>query len=254
METNEYKLESGSLAYSIIIENGLISVHMIRKLKECRLDQVYKVVQKKASLSSGDELSFRIFYKENGQDKKFPWVQAHITNESTKALFEKLKEVLPSTTEWVDQREGDLKTDAEGRKMYDLQPLLFGSYAGAGLPRAVFLWIYLIALGVLVIPLFYFGYILIKGGYRIYTSDQALEIRKFGSKKFNWNEISNVNITNVTVVDQQHGSNTKILKMKFITSNNSVNEVVMRYDYAIPLMKELVERGLLAEDQIEKFA
>lgn len=249
-ENRKFKLESGSIGYDVLFADGNVSVSMIRTLKECRYDQVTKVVQKKTPLS-GDEVSFRIFFMEDGKEKTFPWVQCLIMAPSTKEFFDFMKATFPPTVQWIDQRAETTK-DESGRKVYDLQHLPFG-YAGAGLGRGLQIWLYLIFLGVLVFPLIYYIYVLATGGYRIYTSDQGIEIKKAGSKKWAWNEIDHFEFTNVTVIDNNSYSKSHVMKMITVPKSGRKSSVVMRYDHAAPLMKELVERGLISEELVAKF-
>lgn len=244
------KLESGTMNYDMIFENGMVAVSFIRKLKECRYDQVVKVVQKNTSLGGGDELSFRIYFIDNGKEQSFPWVQARVNSPQTKECLEHMKLVFPETVIWTDAR-NEKKTDASGRTQYDLQYLPFG-YAGAGLPRVAQLSIYMIALAVLVIPLFYYIYLLAKGGYRIYTTADEIEIKKTGSVKWLWKDITKVHLTNVNVV--QKGTNDYLMKIEFTHQSGQSNSVVMRYDQALPLMKEMAEHGLVSEELLAKYA
>jgi len=250
MENKKFKLESSAIGYDVLFADEIVSVSMIRKLKECRYDQVTKVVQKKTPLS-GDEVSFRIFFMENGTEKTFPWVQSLITAPSTKECMEFMKAAFPSTVQWIDQRE-EVAKDETGRKKYDLQVLPLG-YAGAGLGRGLQIWLYMIFLGVLIIPFFYYLYILVTGGYRIYTSDQGIEIKKAGSKKWAWSEIDHFEFTNVTVIDSNNYSKSHVLKMITVPKSGRKSTVVMRYDHAVPLMKELAERGLISEELVATY-
>lgn len=252
MENKVFKLESSALSHDLIFENGEIAVSMIRKLKSCRIDQVTKVVQKQTSLSGGDEISFRIYFNENGKEQKFPWVQALVTASSTKECLDYMKQNLPASVIWIDERE--LKQNAaDGRKVFDLQFLPFG-YAGAGLPRGVQLWIYLIALAVLIVPLILIGKILATGGYRIYCDDHGIELKKLGSKRFSWSDIAHINLTHVTVVNQDNTGSGRVLKMTLQTKTGGNANWVMRYDHAIPLMKIMSEHQLISEETLKKFA
>lgn len=252
MESKTFKLESSSLGYEMLFENGMVAVSLFRKLKECHLDQVTKVVQKQTSLGGGDEISFRIFFTDNnGKEQKFPWIQARVTSPATKECLEHMRAVFPSNTEWTDQR-NEKMTDAAGRTVYDMQYLLFG-YAGAGLSRGAQLWIYMICLAVLVIPLFYFGYILITGGYRVYTNSDEIELKKVRSKKFAWGDLAKVNLTNVDVI-QNYANSTHVMKMELVTKTGKKSRFVMRYNHAVPLLKEMAEHGLVSEQLVEQYA
>ena len=250
MENKTYQLSSSAVAYTMGFENEIVYCELIRRLKECRVDQIVKVVKKKTSLGAGDEISFRIFYNENGKEKKFPWIQASLIDGTTKAFFEDLKERCSEQVIWEDRISGS--NDAEGGgKVYDLQVLLFG-YAGAGLSRGVQLWLYLICLAVLIFPLIYFIKILATGGYRIYTNESGLEVRKFLSKKFAWNNIKDMHVTNVNVKDSETNSVTRVMRLDF-SGNGSKMKVVMRHDHAVPLLKELVEHEIVSEELIKDF-
>jgi hypothetical protein len=252
MENKTFKLESGSVSYDMIFEDGKVAVSLFRKLKECRLDQVTKVIQKHTSMGGGDEMSFRIFFMENGKEQNFPWVQALVNKQSTKDCIEHMKAVFPSTTLWTDKRE-ESNTDASGRKMHDMQFLPLG-YAGAGLPRGLQLWIYMLGLGVLIFPLIYIAKVLATGGYRVYSDTNGIEIKKFGSKKWAWNEIQNVDLTNINVIDQNNYSKSQVLKMVVTSKSGSKSKFVMRFDHAVPLMREMAEHGLVSAELIAKFA
>ena len=249
-ENKKFKVESATISYDVIFADGNVSVSLIRTLKECCYDQVTKVVQKKTPMS-GEEVSFRIFFMENGKEKSFPWVQCLMMAQSTKDLFDFMKATFPPTVQWIDQRTETTKDEA-GRKVYDLQVLLFG-YAGAGLGRGLQIWLYLICLACFIFPLFYYIYILATGGYRIYTSDQGIEIKKAGATKLSWNEIERFEFTNVTVKDTNNFSRTHVMKITTIAKSGKKISVVMRLDHASPFMKELAERGLISEELVAKF-
>ena len=252
MDFKKFTLESSTLNYDIIFEGGNFSVHFLRKLGECRLDQVTKVEQKKSAMSGGDETSFRVYYLKDGVEKKFPWIQARVTSPATKECLDYMKAVFPPTVEWIERRK-EVQVDETGRKKYDLQCLPFG-YAGAGLPRALQLWIYFIFLSVLIVPFFYYLVVLAKGGYRIYTSDNGIEIRKAGAKKMTWSDIERFNFTDVNVYDPNSFSSTHVLKLVAISKSGRSTSAVMRFDHALPLMKELAERGLVSEELVRKYA
>lgn len=249
-ENRKFKLESSTISYDMLFADGNVSVSMLRKLGECRYDQITKVVQKKTPLS-GEEVSFRIFFMENGKEKSLPWVQCLMMAQSTKDLFDFMKAAFPPTVQWIDQRTATAKDEA-GRKVYDLQHLPFG-YAGAGLGRGLQIWLYLICLTCLIFPLFYYIYVLATGGYRIYTSDQGIEIKKARSTKWSWNEIERFEFTNVTVTDGSSFSKSRVMKVDTHSKSGKKKSVVMRYDHAAPFMKELVERGLISEELVAKF-
>lgn len=252
MENKTFKLESGTVSYDLIFADGKVAVSLFRKLKECRFDQVIKVVQKHTSMGGGDEMSFRIYFMENGKEQSFPWVQAFVNKSSTKECLEYMKSAFPATVLWTDKRE-EKSTDTSGRKIYDLQILPFG-YAGAGLPRGLQLWLYLIFLSVLIIPLFYYVYVLVTGGFRVYTNDTGVEVKKAGSKKFTWSEIEKVDLTNVNVIDSNNYSKSQVMKMTVLAKSGMKSKFVMRYDHAVPLLKEMAEIGLVSEELVAKYA
>ena len=168
MDNKSYKLESNSVSYTLGFEDDKLYIEAWRRIKECPVNQITKVVQKKQSFGMGDELSFRIFYMENGKEKKFPWVMVLFTSADLEPFFDELKVRSSSQVVWEDKRQG-ATIDDSGAKVYDMQFLPFG-YNGAGLSRSVQLWMYLITLGILIIPLFYFIPVLVKKGYRLYVS------------------------------------------------------------------------------------
>ena len=250
MEDKVYQLSSSSITYTLGFENDSVYCEMIRRLKECPVNQVVKVVKKKTSLGAGDEISFRIFYTENGKEKKFPWVQASLIDGNTKAFLDDLKARTGDHVIWEDRIAGSNEAEGGG-KVYDLQFLLFG-YAGAGLSRSVQLWLYLLTLAVLIFPLIFFIKILAFGGYRIYTNESGMEVRKFSSKKYSWNSIKNMQVTNVNVKDRETNAVTRVMRLDF-QGNGIKDSVVMRHDHAVPLLKELVEHEIVAEELIKDF-
>lgn len=248
----KYTLEGATINYEFAFEGDKIYYSMIRKIGECNVNQITKIVLKKNAMSGGDEVSFRLFYNENGKEKKFNWVDARITVPSTNLFFADLKSRLPQNAVWEDLRE-KANVDESGRLVYDLQYLPLG-YAGSGLQRSIQIWVYLICLGILVFPLFYYIYLLASGGYRIYISDSGIEIKKTGSTKINWDDFGKIELTSVNVVDSGNFSNTNVLELVFHTKSGTKTKVVMRYDNAIPLLKELAKKGLVSEDLIAKYA
>lgn len=252
MGNKVFKLESSSVGYDMNFEEGSVSVSMIRKIKECRYDQVTKVIQKHTTFGGGDELSFRIYFIENGSEKSFPWIQARVNSENTKACLEYMRQVFPSTVEWKDQR-SESKTDSSGRNQYDMQFLPLG-YAGAGLPRGLQLWIYMLGLGVLIFPLIYIAKVLATGGYRVYTNDSGIEIKKFGSNFTEWNNIEKVDLTNVKVVDQNSFSSNHVMRFIITQKTGRRSKFIMRLDQAVPLLKEMESHGLVSEELVKKYA
>jgi len=248
MENKSYKLESNSVSYTLGFEGDKLYLEFVRRIKECPLNQVSKVVQKKQSIGLGDELSFRIYYIENGKEKKFPWVMVLLTSTELQPFFDELKSRTSSQVVWEDKRQA-ASVDASGAKVYDMQFLLFG-YNGAGLSRSLQLWMFVIALGILIIPLFYFIPILVKGGYRLYVSDSGLEIRKFGSQKYTWEEIEAVDVQKVNVRDRQSRSTTQVSRIEVTPKSGKKISFVMRNDIGIPFMKELVEHGVLDAEKV----
>ena len=248
MENKSYKLESNSVSYTLGFEDDKLYIEAWRRLKECPVNQITKIVQKKQSFGMGDELSFRIFYMENGKEKKFPWVMVLFTSTELKPFFDELKVRAGSQVVWEDKRQ-DVSLDASGAKMYDMQFLPFG-YNGAGLGWTIQLWLYLIGLGVLIIPLFYFIPVLVKGGYRLYVTDSELEIRKFSSRKFSWEEIEAVAVQKVNVRDRQSFSTTQVSRIELTPKEGKKISFVMRNDNGIPFMKELVKQGVLDPEMV----
>lgn len=247
-----YQLESTTIGYEVGFEGDIIYCHLMRRLKETPVSQITKVTIKKATLGSGEEISFRVIFTENGKEKKFPWIQAKVTTPTTRAFLDDLKSRINGNAAWEDKRESG-SVDEAGNNVYDLQYLPIG-YAGAGLSRGVQIWIYLICLAVLIIPLIYFIYLLATGGYRIYTNDQGITIKKTGATTFTWDELEKVDFTRVNVVDTNNYSKTGVLRAKFTGSNNKAVSVVMRYDHALPLLKELADRGEISEEVLNQFS
>ncbi|MCB9225107.1 MAG: hypothetical protein R2780_01385 [Crocinitomicaceae bacterium] len=252
MEDKVYQLEGSTVSYEMGFENDIVYCHLIRRLKEAPVNQITQVIIKNPGLSLGEEIAFRIHYNENGSEKKFPWVQAKNTDAKTQAFLDDLKSRLNPTVIWIDKTDTTV-TDDSGNKVYDLQYLPFG-YSGAGLPRAVQIWIYLICLGILVIPLIYYIYILATGGYRIYTNDQGLTVRKASATTFAWDELEHPEFTRVKVYDGNAFSKNEVLKVKFIGKNGKKKAGVMRYDHALPLLEELGERGIISADYLSNFS
>lgn len=251
MENSSFNLQSSAVNYDMHFADGLVSVSMIRKLKECRYDQVVKIVQKHTTFGGGDEMSFRIYFMEDGKEKSFPWVQANVNADSTKACIMHMKLVFPQTVQWIDQRQ-ERKMASDGRSQYDLQFLPLG-YAGAGLPRGLQLWIYLFGLGILIFPLVYIVKVLATGGYRVYTDVTGVEIKKFFSKKWSWENIAGVDLTNVRVVDSNNYSASQVMRMKISGRDGKKSKFVMWYDHAIPLLKEMAKHNLVSEELTNKF-
>lgn len=252
MSDKEYELQGSTLNYTVGFEGNNVYCTLIRRLKEAPLNQITKVVIKKTSMGSGDEISFRFYYRENGKDKKFPWIAMLITHPTTKEFLDDFKERLNSTVIWEDKRESGT-VDESGSKVYDLQYLPFG-YGGAGLSRGMQIWIYLICLAALVIPLIYFIKILATGGYRVYVADGGLTVKKFGSTFYTWEELEDVQMTRVKVVDGDNYSETQVLKVTFKSSTIKDKTVVMRYDHAVPMLKELAEREEVPAEYLEQFS
>ncbi|MBD3636834.1 MAG: hypothetical protein HUJ25_05775 [Crocinitomicaceae bacterium] len=252
MEDKVYSIKSSVVSYEVGFESGNVYCHLMRRIKETPLTQVTKVAIKKTPMGLGDEISFRIHFSENGKEMKFPWIQAKVTSPSTGDFLNDLKQRVPATVIWEDKRETSTAVDDEGRNVYDLQYLPFG-YAGAGLARSVQLWLYLICLAVLVIPLFFYIYILATGGYRIYTNNEGITFKKLRSKFFAWNELEDIAFTRINVFDQNSFSQTGVLKAVFIGKGKK-SKVVMRYDHALPLLKELAERDVISKDYLDQFS
>ena len=248
MEDKSYKIKSNSVSYTLGFEDDKLYCEAWRRIKECPVNQVTKVVQKKQSIGMGDELSFRIFYVENGKEKKFPWIMALLTASELQPFFDELKARVGSQVVWEDKRQA-ASVDESGAKVYDMQFLLFG-YNGAGLSRSLQLWMFAISLGILIIPLFYFIPILVKGGFRLYVSDSGLEIRKFGSQKYAWEEIEAVAVQKVNVRDRQSHSTTQVSRIDVSPKSGKKISFVMRNDIGIPFMKELVKHGVLDEEKV----
>ena len=243
MENKSYKLESNSVSYTLGFEGDVLYIEAWRRIKECPVNQISRVVQKKQSIGLGDELSFRIYYLENGKEKKFPWVMVLLTSSELQPFFDELKARAGSQVVWEDKRQA-ASVDASGANVYDMQFLPFG-YNGAGLGRGLQLWMFTITLGILIVPLFYFIPILLKGGYRLYVSDSGLEIRRFGSQKYSWEEIEAVDVQEVNVRDRQSRSTTQVTRIELTPRTGKNTSFVMRNDIGIPFMKELVEHGVL---------
>ena len=250
MENKTYELNSSSMNYTMGFENGNIYCELFRRLKECQVSQVVKVVKKKTSLGAGDDISFRIYYLENGKEKKFPWIQTSIIDANTKAFFEDLKGRCGSHVIWEDRLSG-ANTAEDGSKVYDLQFLPFG-YGGAGLTRGTQLWIYTICFAALIFPLIYFIKILATGGYKVYTDESGMEVRKFSSKKYTWESIQNMQVTNINVHNRENHTTTKVMRIDFIV-NGKKKKLVMRHDHAVPLLKELVDHDIVSEDLVKDF-
>lgn len=248
MENKSYKLVSNSVSYTLGFEDDKLYIEAWRRIKDCPVNQITRVVQKKPSFGMGDELRFRIYYMENGREKKFPWVMVLLTSDELPAFFDELKLRANSLVVWEDKRQ-EATIDDSGAKVYDMQFLPFG-YNGAGLSRSLQLWMYLITLGILIFPLFYFVPVLVKKGYRLYVSDSELEIRKFGSRKFSWEEIASVAVQKVNVRDRQSFSTTQVSRIEITPKLGKKISFVMRNDNGIPFMNELVKHGVLDAEMV----
>ena len=248
MEDKSYKLESNSVSYTLGFEDDKLYVEAWRRIKECPVNQVTKVVQKKPSIGMGDELSFRVYYIENGKEKKFPWVMVLLTSTELQPFFDELKARASSQVVWEDKRQA-ASVDTSGANVYDMQYLPFG-YNGAGLSRSLQIWMHAIIFGLLILPLFYYIPILVKKGYRLYVSDAGLEIRKFGSQKYAWEEIEAVAVQKVNVRDRQSRSTTQGSRIDVTPKSGKEISFVMRNDISIPFMKELVNHGVLDQEKV----
>lgn len=248
MADKTYRLQGVALGADAGFDNGKVFINAIGNKHEVPFIDLKEVIVKKTPMSAGDEISIRLVYIKDGSDKKTGWVQAKVADADTREFVADLKSRIPDTVIWTDKREA-AKTNEAGQKVYDLQFLPFG-YAGAGLPRAGQIWIYLICTAVLILPLIYFIYLLAKGGYRIYTDDNGLTIRKTGDTRFSWNDIKGVEVTRVKVVDQQNFTSADVLKLHFKGAKNK--SVVMRYAQAAPLLKELGQRGVMSQDLVDE--
>jgi hypothetical protein len=251
MSDKVYEIEGSTMSYDFGFEGDIIYCHLIRRIKECRLDQITKVVQKKPSIGLGEEISFRIYFTENGKEKKFPWVQGLIMNPSTKEFLEDLKSRLPVHVAWEDQRAAADQTEA-GQAVYDLQYLPFG-YAGAGLSRSLQIWIYLICLAVLVIPLIYNIYLLTSGGYRIYVGDKSLTIRKAGKTVIPFDDIEKVDMQQIEVRSANYSSS-QLMKIWFQQKSGKRKKVIMRYDQCSAMFKDLGAKGVMSEEEVHFMA
>ncbi|MEX1002898.1 MAG: hypothetical protein WDZ35_12345 [Crocinitomicaceae bacterium] len=252
MTDKEYSIESTTLGYTAGFKGEEVYVSFVGTVKSCSINQVSEVIIKNTPMSGGDELSFRIIYKDGEKERKFNWVQGKVNNPTTQGFLNDLQERLASDVSWADKRQAKT-VDEEGNHVYDLQYLPFG-YAGAGLNRSLQIWIYMICLAVLVIPLIYYIYLLAKGGYRIYTNDNGLTIRKTKDTFYKWSELKGVEITRVNVVDRNSSySSTSVLKIIFLSDTVKNKSVVMRYDHALPLIKELGERGAISQKLVDQF-
>ncbi len=249
MEDKIYPIESSALTYKMGFEGDVVYCHMIRRLKECRIDQISRVVLKKPPIGLGDEVQFRIFFIEEGKEKKFQWIPAKIHNPTTAQFLEDLKSRLPAGIPWDDLREAIVAPVKDGQKVYDLQYLLMG-YAGSGLPRKVQIWMYLIGFAVLILPLYYYIWILATGGYRVYISDAGVRVRKFRDSIFPYDTLDvkfqKVNVRNNYV------TTTQVMNVWFSRPGKK-KKVVMRFDQARLLLQELVERKVLGEEVLADF-
>jgi len=108
----------------------------------------------------------------------------------------------------------------------------------------------LVLLGILILPLFYYIYLLASGGYRIYTSDAGLRVKKARNTLFQWDDLQ-VTLQPIKITTN-YVSQTQVLKITFSDSSKK-KSVVMRYDHAKSLLKELVERNILNEEVLADF-
>ncbi len=251
MQKKSFPLDSTSLSYTFSFEHDMLSCELFKKVAECRIDQITKVVQKNTSMGLGEELSFRIYYLENGKEKKFPWIPVLITSQNGIDFFEELKNRVSPQVIWEDKRVGNT-VDESGGKIFDIQFLPLG-YSGSGLSRGVQIWMYLFITFWLIFPLIYLIKVLAIGGYKIYASDNQMELRKFGSKKIAWNDIDDITFQQVTVRDQQNFQSNQVLKIVIYPKNGRKIKFVMRYDFAMPFMKELASHGVIKEEDIGRF-
>ena len=84
----------------------------------------------------------------------------------------------------------------------------------------------------------------------MYVSDAGLEIRKFSSQKYAWEEIEAVAVQKVNVRDRQSHSTTQVSRIDVTPKSGKEISFVMRNDIGIPFMKELVKHGVLDQEKV----
>jgi hypothetical protein len=250
-----FNIEGQTLTYELRFEGSKLVCNLIRDLHAAEVSQITKISIKSSFLSAGDEVSFKLFYQDQGKSKSFPSIDAKLGSPITKEFLEELKSRLPSTAEWEDKTKSKAaaQKDEQGRACYDLQYFLFGYY-GAGLPRTVQIVLGLVFFFPLIFPFVYMVYLLGAGGYRIYTGESGLEVKKMTSKKIAWHELENVEFQKVGVVDIRHFTKTNVVNVYITSVGRKKIKAVMRFDHATQLMKELFKRKVITQDVLDSFS
>jgi hypothetical protein len=236
------------------VVNGVIAnVMMGRNISECQLTQIVRVEVKAAPLKGGDEIQFRIVYNNGGKEKNFNWIHARLNDHTTKSCFDYLKSAIPSHAEWKDMRTTSISSD--GRKAYNIQydpwyARLMGESV-VNLNRGLSLWLHLIFLFPTIVPLFYHLPIIIKGGYRIYTDENEVEFRWWSSKKYNWNELSNVEWRQIKIKGDSYVD--YLLEFHVQTSKGDSFKLVLTLANSKQFMRDLADHGIIDQSVVEQF-
>lgn len=254
MDAVKFIVDSGNTKYDLVFENGIVVLKLLVKIKECRYDEVTGVQIKNAFMSGGGMISFCINYLNNGKQKSFPWIDARMDDPSTAACLDYMKQVFPSDIQWIDNRKNEHST-VKGNQQYDLQfsLALLPDLGIITLPRTFQLVFWTLITAAFLLPLPYFLKILITGGYKIYTDEQVLEVRKFFSKKFRWDEIERVEVVRWKILDVGSGNQQRILKVTIVGKTSGSSSGIMRLDHGIPFLNKMNEHHLIDPDLLSLF-
>jgi hypothetical protein len=216
--------------------------------------QSLKEVILKSSKLNGTRI-VKINYDNGKKVKQFLRLEGDPSNQGITALLEMLKTEVPHL-KWTDEGTAKAVTKEGGKSIYDLQVYLVG-YAGAGLPRMLQIWIIWGIFSLLIIPLPFFIYILMKKGYRIETDNDFITVRNIREKQYRWSEVHQVNMVNVSVKMYNEGIYTQtvqVIRFEMKLSTGKTVKFRMRTLEAQPFIKELVTRKKLAEEYVQTAA
>ncbi|MBN4082126.1 hypothetical protein JYT21_00320, partial [bacterium AH-315-B15] len=89
--------------------------------------------------------------------------------------------------------------------------------------------------------------------YRVYVSDSSLTVKKAGSTTFSFEDLETVDLKRINVITDSY-SQTEVLKITFRSKSGRRKKVVMRYDHAAPMLKQLASNGAISEAVVQDFA
>lgn len=189
------------------------------------------------------------YLNQDGKEKKYVMTCPAIDEDSS-AFIAQLKEKAKGIV-WENRFQANYHSNTFQKCTYPLTTVINFLLKKNYVSRPLFLVFWAImSLGILPLP--FFLYFLITGGYQVHTNYEGLTVKKVKIKFFSWEQINRIEVQQLDVHHRTYGVTASILRwMIFVIHSPSIKkpcQFSMKALDASKFMRELVARKKIGED------